>query len=180
MNIKYLENTADIEAAFMARFVMSWETFQITHKDWIAEMDKQNYPIDRRWYDLAYFWDRMDPEYPRVSMTEALDFLRTHSGSVLFMAEKGEGECFEGKKSVDYIAEADAAELAERIEHDWYGSYRLSEQNRYLVDALPEDLYVFDRSMTWCAVFTHETWDWESETTDMMKAAESRYCIICR
>ncbi|MBR6108118.1 MAG: hypothetical protein IKQ36_00100 [Clostridia bacterium] len=180
MGIKYLENTADIEQAFMSRFVMSWETFQIRQNEWIAEMEKQNYPIDMRWYESSYFWDRMDPDYPRVSMAEALNELRAHSGPVLFMTEKGENTCFEGKKSVDYIAEADASELAERIEHDWYESYRLFEQGRYLVDELPEDLYVFDRSMTWCVVFTHETWDWEAESTDMMKAAESRYCIICK
>ena len=41
---------------------------------------------------------------------------------------------------------------------------------------LPEDLYVFDSSMSWFVVFTHETTDWETE--DSMKEAESRYCII--
>ena len=41
---------------------------------------------------------------------------------------------------------------------------------------LPEDLYVFDSSMSWFVVFTHETNDWETE--DLMKEAESRYCII--
>ena len=44
---------------------------------------------------------------------------------------------------------------------------------------LPEDLYVFDLSMEWCVVFTHETTDWESELDNPMKATESRYCIIC-
>ena len=51
----------------------------------------------------------------------------------------------------------------------------------YDADAfLPEDLYVFDLSMKWCVVFTHETTDWKSEIDNPMKAAESRYCIICK
>ena len=61
-----------------------------------------------------------------------------------------------------------------------YDSYRLAMQNRYDADAfLPGDFYVFDSSMTWCVVFTHETTDWESELDNPMKAAESRVCIIC-
>ena len=28
---------------------------------------------------------------------------------------------------------------------------------------LPENLYVFDNSMDWVIVFTHETQDWETE-----------------
>ena len=51
----------------------------------------------------------------------------------------------------------------------------------YDADAfLPEDLYVFDASMKWCVVFTHETIDWESEIDNPMKAAQTRYCIICK
>ena len=79
------------------------------------------------------------------------------------------------------IAEADAHSLAEKIEQEWFDSYRLAMQNMYDPDAiLPEDLYVFDTSMKWCVVFTHETTDWESELDDPMKAAESRICIICK
>ena len=43
---------------------------------------------------------------------------------------------------------------------------------------LPEDLYVFDESMTWLVVFTHETTDWEFDENNPMKQAETRYCII--
>ena len=82
----------------------------------------------------------------------------------------------------DYeIKEKAAHTLAARIEQEWYDSYRLAEQNMYDADAfLPEDLYVFDASMKWCVVFTHETTDWESEIDNPMKAAQTRYCIICK
>ncbi len=181
MEIEYLDDILEIGEAFIKRFVLSWESFQIKHKDWIDKMNKQNYPIDRQWYDQAYMWDRMDPTYPGASLKEALDFLREHSGQVIFLTEKGERECFQGAKTIDFIAKADAHHLADRIEFEWYESYRLAEQYRYIPDALPEDLYVFDSSMRWCVVFTHETTDWEAEKTDdWMKAAQSRYCIIDR
>ena len=181
MNFKLLDNTTDINKSFTDRFVMSWDEFQIKQKNWIAEMAKTNYPINIAWYEQSYMWDRMNPDFPRVSMKEALAFLKEHSGSVFFMTEKGKDIYYQGKKSVDFIAEADAHTLAERIEQQWYESYRLAEQNLYNADAfLPDDLYVFDLSMKWCVVFTHETTNWELEIDNPMKAAESRYCIICK
>ncbi len=181
MNIKLLDNKKDINKEFIDRFVMSWEEFQVKQRDWIAKMAKTNYPVNIAWYEQSYMWDRMSPDFPQTSMDEALAFLREHSGPVFFMTEKGEDIYYQGKKIVDFIAEADAHDLATRIEQEWYDSYRLAEQNMYDADAfLPENIYVFDSSMKWCVVFTHETTDWESEIDNPMKAAESRYCIICK
>ena len=135
MNIKLLDNTKDISKAFIDRFVMSWEEFQVKQKAWIAEMAKTQYPINLDWYEQSYMWDRMNPDFPRVSMEEALAFLREHSGPVFFMTEKGEDIYYQGKKSVDFIAEADAHTLAARIKQEWYASYRLAEQNMYDADA---------------------------------------------
>ena len=73
MKIEYLEDITDIGEAFIERFVLTWDSFQIKHKDWIAEMSKRIYPIDRHWYDQSYIWDRMDPAFPRVSLKEDLD-----------------------------------------------------------------------------------------------------------
>ena len=98
MNFKLLDNTKDISKAFVDRFVMSWAEFQVKQKDWIAEMAKTNYPINIAWYKQSYMWDKMNPEFPRVSMEEALAFLREHNGSVFFMTEKGEKNIFKGKK----------------------------------------------------------------------------------
>lgn len=181
MNFKLLDNTKDISEAFIDRFVMSWEEFQVERKDFIAEMAKKNHPVDFAFYEQSLFWDRMGLKFPDVSMAEALAFLREHSGPVFFMGEKGEDGFWQGRRVVDFIAEADSHALAEKIEQEWYDSYRLAMQNMYDPDAiLPDDLYVFDSSMNWCVVFTHETTDWESELNDPMKAAESRVCIICK
>lgn len=180
MNFKLLDSTNDIGEAFIARFVMSWEDFQVEHKDYIVKMKKKNHPVDFAFYEQSLFWDRMSRKY-HVSMAEALTFLREHSGPVLFMGEKGVDGFGQGKRVVDFIAEADAHILAEKIEQEWYDSYRLAMQDMYDPDAiLPADIYVFDSTLNWCVVFTHETTDWESELDDPMKAAESRVCIICK
>lgn len=36
--------------------------------------------------------------------------------------------------------------------------------------------YVFDESLEWVIVFTHETLDWQPD--DLMSEAKSRLCII--
>lgn len=182
MEIKMLDNIEAIHQAFMDSFILSWEEFQVECKDFIDNMEKKNHPVDFAFYECLLFWDRMSRSFPSVSMDEALEFLKEHSGLVLFMGEKGDDGLWKGKRVVDFIAEADSHELAEKIEQEWYDSYRLAMQNMYDPDAfLPEDLYVFDSSMNWCVVFTHETTDWEAELDDdLMKAAESRVCIICK
>ena len=181
MNYKLLDNIKDISEAFVSRFILSWEEFQVDLKDFIAEMEKDNHPVDYAFYEQSYFWDRMGSRYPYVSMKEALAFLREHSGPVYFMGEKGENGSGQGKRIVDFIAEADSHSLAEKIEQEWYESYRLAMQYMYNPDVLlPEDLYVFDASMKWCVVFTHEITDLESQFDEPMKAAESRVCIICK
>ncbi len=179
MYCRFLDSITEIREDFLNSFVMSWEEFQIKQKDWIVKMAKNNYPIDIEWYNQSYMWDRMNHDFPRVSMEEALEFLKERRGTVLFMTEKGEDMYYQGNNHIDFIAEADAHVLAAKIAEEWYSSYMLAEQNMYDPDAiLPDDLYVFDYSMKWCVVFTYETTDWEA--VNLMKAAESRYCIICK
>lgn len=181
MEFRPLEDTKDIGEAFIARFTLPWEEFQLEMKEFIIKMEEKNHPVDFDFYEQSLFWDRMGPKYPYVSMEEALAFLRGHSGSVYFMGEKGEDDPWRVRRIVDFIAEADAHMLAHKIEQEWYNSYRLAMKNMYDPNAiLPEDLYVFDSTMSWCVVFTHETTDWEHELDDPMKAAESRVCIICK
>jgi len=43
---------------------------------------------------------------------------------------------------------------------------------------LPEDIYVFDKSMEHLLVFTHETDYWELEDEQPMKCAASRFCMM--
>lgn len=178
MYIKLLDNATDIREAFITRFVVPWDEFQIQRKDWITEMQIANYPITADWYDRCFLWEKLDLRFPAVSFKDALDYLREHNGPVFFITESGNSAYCQ---LVDFVAETDSSCLAARIEQEWYDEYRLEAQNMYNPDAFfPSEVYVFDRSMTWCVVFTHETTDWESEHDNPMKAAESRVCIICK
>lgn len=181
MDIKLLDNALQIRQTFINRFLLTWEEFQVQHKEWIAKNAGSRFPITIEWYKRSFMWDIRNSNFLGASMDEALSFLRQHSGPVLFMSELGEDTYYRGERIVDFVAEADTHTLASRIRKEWFDSYALTQQNMYDPDAfLPEDLYVFDMSLQWCVVFTHETKYWESEVDDPMKAAESRYCIICK
>ena len=83
--------------------------------------------------------------------------------------------CFDGMIYQNYVARANAAELARLIEYDWYESLKAED---YFYNAiLPPDLYVFDASMTHLIVFTHENDPWDCAFDDPHGAAEARYCI---
>ena len=72
MYIKLLDNAKDIRKAFLNRFVMSWDEFQIQRNDWIAEKAKTNCPITVDWYAKTFMWERMNPNSSNVSMKEAV------------------------------------------------------------------------------------------------------------
>ena len=48
MKIVYLEDYESIKEKFLSRFVRSWEEFQISSKDWIAEMGERGWPVEER------------------------------------------------------------------------------------------------------------------------------------
>lgn len=184
MKMTFLENPPELRSRFFRRFVLTWEEFQVHHADWIAKLAEKSYTIDLKWYEQAYMWDRMSHDFPRVSFREALAFLRAREVPVIFLSEAPGHHSrprlsWEKVHHTDFAVTCDATQLADLIEAEWFEEYRLAEENMYNPDpVLPSDVYVFDRDMTWCAVFTHETTDWDSELTDPMKAAESRYCIL--
>lgn len=174
MKIKYLENIDKVKNAFLNRFVLSWADYQIKRRQWFEGMTEEPNPITQEWYESSYLWDRMDPDFIRTNMKEALALLRGHHGTVLFMTEQGEDAYYNGRKSIAFIAETEVLELAERIEYEWYhyGERMINGRTE-----IPDDIYVFDESVTWCIVFTHETWG--PNRIDPINGDESRYCIIC-
>ena len=115
MKFRELDNINDISNRFVERFIMSWEEFQIKHKEFIDNMAKKNYSVDFNFYEQSYFWDRIDPEFPRVSMEEALEFLRKHTGQVLYMGEKGEEAYHQGKKVFCFISEESSCISAKNV-----------------------------------------------------------------
>ena len=184
MKLTLLNNTQEIRKRFKERFLMNWTEFQIVHQKMIANLAARNIVFDEQMYHGSYMWDRMPPSFEDCTFDDALTALREKKGNVLVMGEDDAVRCcspltYNGEKIYNFLFQADAQALAECIQFEWYESYRLAELDMYLADAmLPEDIYVFDESMDWVIVFTHETSDWDAELYDMMKAAESRVCII--
>ena len=184
MDILLLENADTIRKQFEEHFVQSWEVFQVTHQKWIAEMAQVNYPIDFRWYQNSLMWDKMGPNLPWTTFSKALSLLRQQPGNVLILSE-GNNHPYpgtilhKGEKISNFVAQVDAKELADLMEQEWVDSFVLPTQNMYNPNPiLPEDIYVFDESMRWFIVFTHEATDLNAQFEDPLKAAESRYCIF--
>ena len=102
------------------------------------------------WYDEACLWERMSPDLPRISLPEALDRLRAMSRTVLFLSDSPDGGdrgvfLFRGRPVTDFVAMADAGELADCIKSQW------GDQPDGI---LPDTLYVFDTTFEWVMVFT--------------------------
>ena len=160
---------------FMDAFVLTRDEFKTLHSDFVSDLSDYD-----KWYAGAYLWDKMSPDMPEVTIREALKLLRTREGTVLFMSEPEisghHGELIHhGRQVYDYVAMADPHELADRIEYEWFEGHRLFLKDRYLTDAiLPEDLYVFDTTLDWVIVFTHETDPNKNLTSE---GAETRFCM---
>ena len=179
MDFKLLDNAVEVRKAFIDRFVLSWEEFQIKQQEWLV-----TYGIDIKWYNEAYLWDKLNFDFSIATFSEALSAIKTHTGNVLIMSE-GElhhqpGELFYNNERIkNFVAQINGEELTKLIEKEWFDSYKLAARDMYNpCPILPEDLYVFDESMSWLVVFTHETTDWDFDENNPMKQAETRYCII--
>lgn len=136
-------------------------------------------PMD--WYNGTYLWDKMSPDMPEVSFTEALSLLRSRQGSVLIMSESEDSHkpcslVHHGRPMSDFVAIVDPLELADRIEYEWLESARLLwEEGSFLTDGiLPDDLYVFDTTLDWVIVFTHES---DPGADGTREGASSRLCL---
>lgn len=163
MKIELFVLPAVMRRDFMDAFVLSKEDLEMIHPEWREKLEAMGGDYDE-WYADSYLWDKMSHELPRVSFEEALVLLRKRSGTVLFMseAESSGKPCaliHHGRAVCDFVAMADAGELADRVEYEWLESARLFwEEDRFMTDAiLPDDLYVFDTTLEWVLVFTHES-----------------------
>jgi hypothetical protein len=145
---------------FKEAFVLSKEDVLLTRPELPAWLEARGATFDE-WYDVAYLWDKMSPEHPTVGLDHALAILRAREGTVLFTSEdespyKACSLLHRGREVFDFVAMADPRELADLIELEWRIYPRLREQAP-AEPILPLDLYVFDTTLEWVIVFTHET-----------------------
>ena len=174
MKIELCENAQEIRKQFHERYVLSWDEFLKKKRKEYGFLRWHLYGFDASVLPHIYLWERVssniEPSFP-----EAISTLKSIDGCVIFMSDD-ETHCYPGElnfnnqKTKNFVANADAKELAELIEKEWFGSYELAEEVLYNPPPiLPQDLYVFDKSMNWFILFTHE-----AETVD----PTSRYCIL--
>ena len=145
---------------FMDAFVLSKEDFELLYPACREESEAMGGDFDE-WYAEAYLWEKMSPDLPAVDFDTALSLLRSREGTVLFMSEsesthKPCGLIHYGREVCDFVAMADAGELADRIEYEWREYPRLTREAPHEL-TLPEDLYVYDTTLDWVIVFTHKT-----------------------
>lgn len=154
---------------FIDAFVLSKEDFAMIHPAYREELEAAGGDFDR-WYAETYLWDKLSPDLPVADFDTALSLLRGREGTVLFMSEseitgKPCALLHKGREVCDFVAMADARELADRVEYEWKEFPRLTGEAPQEL-TLPEDLYVFDTSLDWVIVFTHET----------VTTPETRFC----
>lgn len=145
---------------FTDAFVLSKEDFEIIHPERREKPATMGADFDE-WYAETYLWDKLSPDLPVVDFDTALSLLRSRTGTVLFMSESESSRkpcalVHHGREVCDFVAMADSRELADRIGYEWREYPRLCKNAPHEL-TLPEDLYVFDTSLEWVIVFTHET-----------------------
>ncbi|MBE6652645.1 MAG: hypothetical protein E7610_04430 [Ruminococcaceae bacterium] len=143
---------------FVETFVLEKEDFAVQNPDWVRRMEEQPSGFDA-WYTGAFLWEKMSAAGATTDFDGVLELLRARAGKVLFMSESetsghGGGLRYKGRMVYDFVAMADPKELADLIEYEWKENSRLLLEDRL---TLPEDLYVFDTTLDWAIVFTHES-----------------------
>ncbi len=119
----------------------------------------------RQFYDgmcyMGYIWEVLKKPYAIVTREAALALLSDRTEVYVLWdirTMKNVAQAFHYKVPKDQVIRTEGAELAEQLRADFAP---LSEQ----VSFLPEDLYVFDDSLSWFLVFTHEP--------------DERGCVMC-
>jgi len=171
MKYKLLENHRAIRDRFVETYIEPFSDFCASHREWISGLHIE---FTQSYYESMFMWDRLCCTAEEQSFDDALRFLREKRGNVIFLTESADCDVYEFcalNSQKEYAAVASAAELAECAAYEWYTSYELFEQGRYLKKLiLPSDLYIFDETFSWCLILTHET--------DESESADSRYCLF--
>lgn len=173
MNYRLLPEHHSIREAFREAFVMSYPKFTASQGEWIATSGVE---FNEEYYDKMFMWDKLLKNAHEISFADALALLKGQTEEVFFLTESPKcctREFCQLNSRNEFVAAAAAKELAECISYEWFTEYELFEKGCHLADPiLPSDLYVFDKTFSWCLIFTHET--------DETESADSRFCLYTR
>lgn len=178
MIIELLSNATEAHEYFVERFLLTYDEYIAVHSATVENYAKMGKVFDEDMFRKMFMWDRLKGDFKRISQTAALDILKGIDGNVLFISE---GDDFDsschlrlnGQLHKGFLARGNAKDLAELIEYEWRESWKSAMQDQYFDTSLPEDLYVFDPSMEWLLVFTHE-----GDGAAMEEQAQSRWCYF--
>lgn len=145
------------------------------HEHYIKHIGMLKEYSDGMCYD-GYLWDVLNEPYDKVvrKQEEALEYL-LKKDTVLVMWDicSNERICLNDtirhNNSKDAIISVKADELCELVEYEWSSGWDL--ENR----CLPEDIYIFDETMNWCVIFTHEG----DDNYTNPELSEDEYIRIC-
>ena len=134
----------------------------------------RKYP-DGLCYD-GYLWDVLNEAYDnsRVLQEKAITLLKSKSlvyvmWDIYSNYRVVMNDIIRLNNPKDTIISVNANELCDLIEYEWAADWDLGE--RYL----PEDIYIFDNSMNWCIIFTHEG----DDSTENPNLNEDDYIRVC-
>ncbi|MBQ7344765.1 MAG: hypothetical protein IJW45_01720 [Oscillospiraceae bacterium] len=171
MDYRLLPDHRHLRRIFTDKFLLPYSSFTATHEDWISGLCE---PFDEAYYETMFMWDKMDPNAKVIPFSHAMDLLDDKPGEVTFLTEAPPCRVKYFCKldsQIEFVAAADPKELSRCIAQEWFDTYELEEQGLQLADPiLPDDLYVFDDTFSWCLVFTHET--------NESRSPHSRLCLL--
>lgn len=126
----------------------------------------------------GYLWDVLNEPYDSAIMTQenALEYLK-QKDMVLVMWDIDHNHgiiCLNNPK--DTIISVKAEELCDLIEYEWNADH-ISEDTYLANRYLPEDIYIFDDTMKWCVIFTHEGDD-KSTKPELVEDEYIRDCFV--
>lgn len=144
------------------------------YKKYISNL--KEYP-DGLCYD-GYLWDSLKVDYEQVesSMEDAIQYLKEKDTvyvmwDIYSLYRVAEYRILTNKYPKDTIIKTDSLELCKFILDEW--KWEFASDNQYL----PEDIYIFDETMKWFVIFTHETYD-SSTKPDLDDNDYIRLCFL--
>ena len=170
------EKAVALRKAFIRQFV---DTTSDHYQRHIAALSRDT---DGFCYD-GYLWDCLQDNEKwkkECRMEDAAAFLRDKKNVLfmwdLFSKKRLSGRRFSSEYPKDTIISIEGSLLSQKIVEEW--NHELDAwTSGFQCQGLwfPEDIYCFDKSLSWYAVFTHENWD---SCTDP-ELDEDAYIRVC-
>lgn len=117
---------------------------------------------DKNEYCGRFLWDSLNAAGGVVTQEQAAEFL-TRFDRVYFMWDFWRKGTVFADEYPNTVIETGGGELGRLAVGEWNAEIEAEKRDCYIEHPqLPSDIYVFDDSLSWCVVFTHESNDCDS------------------